>query len=152
VSRSPGSPGGLVFRGYLAIRSVRSIPKGTLHRRAVKSADVQSHLTSADGRGSSLRASSGPAFVPGDEYLKLPRETPSVRKLEDLPAGTWATRTFLQATRKFLADSGLRVEVRRADQGIPPLGPDVSFKYGGSSSAEIAARAKAGDDLLVALS
>jgi hypothetical protein len=84
-----------------------------------------------------------------NENLNTVRRRSSEERLAALRPGSWTPLPFVTAARQ-LAMDGFTLILCGRDDAIPPLGPDVHFKYV-RAYAEVPDRRAAGEDLLVAI-
>jgi hypothetical protein len=84
-------------------------------------------------------------FVNLAELVADSREVCSEARLLAIPSAHWTPDAFAEASTEFLKAAGLRVAVW--DRNLPPLGPDVSFKY--PSYREVQGRVDDGETLKV---
>jgi hypothetical protein len=95
------------------------------------------------------RRHDGRGFLPVGEYLDAARRRSSEARLEALPLGSWRSQLFVAAARHLGMD-GFALILLQRDDALPPLGPDVHFKYA-HAYAEVPDRIAEGEDLLVAI-
>ena len=80
-------------------------------------------------RKTAYLASAKPKVLSLAEILRLPDLPSSEDRLVALPQGSWTPAVFRDAARKFCRDAGLTASVYPREQMLPPLGPDVNYKY-----------------------
>ena len=111
--------------------------------------DRRAALIDARNDGAARR----PVFISGAE-LAREREavTSSYNRLVAIPPTAWTPAAFDAATSAFLHETGFDVLVSWNATTLPPLGPDVFFRYSGNNSGvyfEAAERAADGETIIV---
>jgi len=91
-----------------------------------------------------------PAFTPLEQLLQIPIPESSEDRLQNLPKDSWRPAFFAEATREFLREAGFTAVVRHPGEALPPLGPDVTYKYR-CSYHEVPKRIARGENVLVAV-
>ncbi len=84
------------------------------------------------------------------EFLNTPRRPSSEERLLELPVGSWTPEAFAETTRDFLRETGFSASISERGDALPPLGPDVRYKYSVDYNG-VAERIAGGANLLVAV-